>query len=223
MMTNLFSIFDPSTSNTLSLNWTSIFILFLALPLSYWMASQRSSLIFKMLNNYIITEFKVVVSKTPEVVLLILSTFTFILMNNVVGLLPFTFTATSHTSITVAMALPLWLGLIIYGWSNNTSNLLVHLVPNGTPTVLMPLMVMIETISNLIRPLTLAVRLAANMIAGHLLISLLTGASPLTPLLAKPVLMSAQLALESLEIAVAMIQAYVFSVLITLYTNETNS
>lgn len=223
MITNLFRIFDPSTSITLSLNWTSIFTLFLILPLSYWIVRQRSGLIFKTLNNYIITEFKVVVRKTPEVILLILSTFTFILINNVVGLLPFTFTATSHMSVTVAIALPLWLGLIIYGWANNTSNLLVHLVPNGTPTILIPLIVIIETISNLIRPLTLAVRLAANIIAGHLLISLLTGASPLTPLLAKPILISAQLALESLEIAVAIIQAYVFSVLITLYTNETNS
>ena len=87
----------------------------------------------------------------------------------------------------------------------------------------MPLMVVIETIRNLIRPLTLAVRLAANIIAGHLLISLLTGATPATPLLFKPVLIRAQLALESLEIAVAMIQAYVFRVLITLYTEETNS
>lgn len=97
------------------------------------------------------------------------------------------------------------------------------MVPNGTPTVLIPLIVIIETIRNLIRPLTLAVRLAANIIAGHLLISLLTGATPLTPLVLKPILISAQLALESLEIAVAIIQAYVFSVLITLYTEETNS
>ena len=139
------------------------------------------------------------------------------------GLLPFTFTATAHIVITVSIALPMWLGLIIYGSFHNTSNLLVHLVPNGTPTILMPLIVIIETISNLIRPLTLAVRLAANIIAGHLLISLLTGATPITPLLIKPILISAQLALESLEIAVAIIQAYVFSVLITLYTNETNS
>lgn len=145
------------------------------------------------------------------------------MINNVLGLLPFTFTATAHISLTVALALPLWLGLITYGWLNNASNLLVHLVPNGTPTILIPLIVLIETISNLIRPLTLAVRLAANIIAGHLLISLLTGATPITPVLAKPILIGAQLALESLEIAVAIIQAYVFSVLITLYTEETNS
>ena len=175
------------------------------------------------INSYILSEFKVVVNKTPEVTILILSRFTFIIVSNVLGLLPFTFTATAHISVTVAIALPFWLAVIIYGWTNNTSNLLVHLVPNGTPTVLIPLIVVIETISRLIRPLTLAVRLAANIIAGHLLISLLTGATPLTPIIAKPVLFSAQLALESLEIAVAIIQAYVFRVLITLYAEECNS
>lgn len=223
MITNLFRIFDPSTSNSFSINWFSIFTLFLIIPLIFWVGAGRVTIVFKHVYLYILNEFKVVLNKTPEVILLIFSFFLFILTNNVVGLLPFTFTATSHMSITVAIALPLWLGIIIYGWTNNTSNLLVHLVPNGTPTILIPLIVIIETISNLIRPLTLAVRLAANIIAGHLLISLLTGATPLTPLILKPILISAQLALESLEIAVAIIQAYVFSVLITLYTEETNS
>lgn len=102
----------------------------------------------------------------------------------------------------------------------NTSNLLVHLIPNGTPTILMPFIVIIETIRNIIRPLTLAIRLAANIIAGHLLITLLTSATPICPLLALPLLGRAQLALASLEIAVAMIQAYVFRVLITLYISE---
>lgn len=223
MITNLFRIFDPSTSNYLSFNWFSLFTLFLGIPLVFWVCPARVTLVFKNTYLYILNEFKVVVNKTPEVILLIFSFFVFILTNNVVGLLPFTFTATSHISVTIAIALPLWLGIIIYGWINNTSNLLVHLVPSGTPGVLIPLIVIIETIRNLIRPLTLAVRLAANIIAGHLLISLLTGATPLTPLVIKPILISAQLALESLEIAVAIIQAYVFSVLITLYTEETNS
>nr|YP_004021513.1 ATP synthase F0 subunit 6 [Caprella scaura]BAJ23201.1 ATP synthase F0 subunit 6 [Caprella scaura] len=223
MMTNLFSIFDPSTSLNFSLNWLSLLFLLVLLPLPYWVMGQRTNMVNNIVSNFILNEFKIIVKKTPEVILLIFATFIFILLNNMIGLMPYTFTATAHMALTVVMALPLWAGLILYGVLNNTSNLLVHLVPNGTPSVLMPLMVIIETISNLIRPLTLAVRLAANMIAGHLLISLLTGATPLTPLLAKPVLMSAQLALESLEIAVAMIQAYVFSVLITLYTEETNS
>nr|AAZ05817.1 ATPase 6 [Cyamus erraticus] len=223
MMTNLFSIFDPTTSSAFAVNWAAAFSFVFVLPLSYWVSTQRYHLLLNKLCIYITTEFKVVVTKTPEIVLIVLALFIFIFVNNLTGLLPFTFTVTAHMAVTVSMALPLWVALIIYGWSHNTSNLLVHLVPNGTPAILMPLMVVIETISNLIRPLTLAVRLAANMIAGHLLISLLTGATPLAPLSAMPVLGSAQLALEGLEIAVAIIQAYVFSVLITLYVSETTS
>lgn len=86
--------------------------------------------------------------------------------------------------------------------------------------VLMPFMVIIETISNIIRPLTLAIRLAANIIAGHLLITLLTSVTPFTPLLAAPLLLRAQFSLNLLETAVAFIQAYVFRVLLTLYAAE---
>lgn len=93
-------------------------------------------------------------------------------------------------------------------------------MPNGTPVVLIPFIVIIETIRTLIKPITLSVRLAANIVAGHLLISLLTGVTSRTPFVALPLLNSAQLALESLEIAVAIIQAYVFRVLITLYVSE---
>lgn len=84
----------------------------------------------------------------------------------------------------------------------------------------MPFIVLIETVRNLIRPLTLAVRLTANMVAGHLLIVLLNSADPVTPLLARPILFQAKQALLLLEVAVAFIQAYVFRVLVTLYAAE---
>lgn len=98
--------------------------------------------------------------------------------------------------------------------------MLVHLIPQGTPSALIPFIVLIETISNLIRPGTLAVRLTANIIAGHLLIVLLSSATPLTPFFLSPILFNAQVALSLLETAVAFIQAYVFSVLVTLYIAE---
>ena len=84
-------------------------------------------------------------------------------------------------------------------------------------------MVIIETIRRLIRPLTLAIRLAANIIAGHLLVSLLINATPLANLISLPILGSAQIILIRLEVAVAAIQAYVFTVLITLYAAERNN
>lgn len=98
--------------------------------------------------------------------------------------------------------------------------MLAHLVPLGTPGVLIPFIVLIETISNVIRPGTLAVRLAANMIAGHLLLVLLGNQGPSITFSLLRVLLVTQILLLTLERAVAVIQSYVFAVLATLYSRE---
>lgn len=133
---------------------------------------------------------------------------------------PYVFTASSHLAITLALAFPLWLTFILYGWVNHTTHMLAHLVPLGTPPVLMPFMVLIETVSNVIRPGTLAVRLAANMIAGHLLLVLLGNQGPSLSSSLLRVLLVTQILLLTLESAVAIIQSYVFAVLATLYSRE---
>lgn len=120
------------------------------------------------------------------------------------------------------MALPLWLCFIIYGWLNHTQHIFAHLVPQGTPAVLIPFMVCIETIRNVIRPGTLAVRLRANIIAGHLLITLLGNTGPSLSYILVTLLIIGQIALLVLESAVAIIQSYVFAVLRTLYSREVN-
>ena len=107
-----------------------------------------------------------------------ISFFSIIIFNNFLGVSHYVFTTTSHIAITLSLALPLWLTFIIFGWINNTQHIFAHLVPQGTPPVLIPFMVCIETISNIIRPWTLAVRLAANIIAGHLLLTLLGNTGP---------------------------------------------
>lgn len=98
--------------------------------------------------------------------------------------------------------------------------MLAHLVPLGTPPVLTPFMVFIETVSNVIRPGTLAVRLAANMIAGHLLLVLLGNQGPSLSSSLLRILLVTQILLLTLESAVAIIQSYVFAVLATLYSRE---
>jgi len=98
--------------------------------------------------------------------------------------------------------------------------MLAHLVPLGTPPVLIPFMVLIETVSNVIRPGTLAVRLAANMIAGHLLLVLLGNQGPSLSFSLLRILLVTQILLLTLESAVAIIQSYVFAVLATLYSRE---
>nr|WNH20261.1 ATP synthase F0 subunit 6 [Abantennarius coccineus] len=147
----------------------------------------------------------------------------YLLPLNILGLLPYTFTPTTQLSINLALAVPLWLMTVILGMSYQPNSTLAHLLPQGTPTPLVPVLVVIETISLCIRPLALGVRLTANLTAGHLLIQLISTAS-LTLISVMPglaLLTTLLLALLTvLEVAVALIQAYVFVLLLTLYLEE---
>uniref|UniRef100_C6F035 ATP synthase subunit a n=1 Tax=Stictopleurus subviridis TaxID=319428 RepID=C6F035_9HEMI len=220
MMTNLFSTFDPATSISLSLNWLSTITCFLLVPTMFWMLPGRMNILINMFTSKLNEEFKMLMGPNSKgMTLMMISLFMFILINNIMGLLPYIFTSSSHLTFTLTMALPLWLSLMIYGWVNHTNHMFAHLIPAGTPAVLMPFMVMIETISNLIRPGSLAVRLTANMIAGHLLMSLLGNNSTNAGIML-PFIMAVQIMLMLFESAVSLIQAYVFSVLSTLYSSE---
>nr|WIL08214.1 ATP synthase F0 subunit 6 [Phyllopteryx taeniolatus]WIL08500.1 ATP synthase F0 subunit 6 [Phyllopteryx taeniolatus] len=147
----------------------------------------------------------------------------FLLSLNMLGLLPYTFTPTTQLSLNMGLAVPLWLATVIVGMRNQPTHSLGHLLPEGTPTLLIPVLIVIETISLFIRPLALGVRLTANLTAGHLLIQLIaTAAFVLLPLMPAVALMTTMLLLllTLLEIAVAMIQAYVFVLLLSLYLQE---
>nr|ARO47910.1 ATP synthase F0 subunit 6 [Osmylidae sp. EMHAU-20151229-16] len=225
MMTNLFSVFDPSTSIfNLSLNWLSSLIGLLMIPYMYWLLPNRFIFLWNKILLTLHKEFKTLLgtSSHPGSTFIFVSLFSLIMFNNFMGLFPYIFTSTSHLTLTLTLALPLWLSFMLYGWINHTQHMFAHLVPQGTPGVLMPFMVCIETISNFIRPGTLAVRLAANMIAGHLLMTLLGNTGPSMNLLMINILILTQIALLTLESAVAIIQSYVFAVLSTLYSSEVN-
>nr|WIL09540.1 ATP synthase F0 subunit 6 [Phyllopteryx taeniolatus] len=147
----------------------------------------------------------------------------FLLSLNMLGLLPYTFTPTTQLSLNMGLAVPLWLATVIVGMRNQPTHSLGHLLPEGTPTLLIPMLIVIETISLFIRPLALGVRLTANLTAGHLLIQLIaTAAFVLLPLMPAVALMTTMLLLllTLLEVAVAMIQAYVFVLLLSLYLQE---
>nr|ATD83089.1 ATPase subunit 6 [Melanerpes erythrocephalus] len=155
--------------------------------------------------------------------LILTSLMMFLLLINLLGLLPYTFTPTTQLSMNMALAFPLWLATLLTGLRNQPSASLGHLLPEGTPTPLIPALILIETTSLLIRPLALGVRLTANLTAGHLLIQLISTAStallsimPMISILTTAIL----LLLTILEVAVAMIQAYVFVLLLSLYLQE---
>nr|WNH20339.1 ATP synthase F0 subunit 6 [Halichoeres ornatissimus] len=154
---------------------------------------------------------------------LLTSLMLFLLTLNMLGLLPYTFTPTTQLSLNMGLAVPFWLATVLMGLRNQPTAALGHLLPEGTPPLLIPVLIVIETISLFIRPLALGVRLTANLTAGHLLIQLIATAAfvlastmPTVALLTATVLFL----LTLLEVAVAMIQAYVFVLLLSLYLQE---
>nr|ANN13240.1 ATP synthase F0 subunit 6 [Astacus leptodactylus]ANN13253.1 ATP synthase F0 subunit 6 [Astacus leptodactylus] len=224
MVASLFSIFDPSSSIfSISLNWVSTFLGLMFLPYMYWASPSRYSMSWSKLTSGLFNEFSVILgSRNLGLTLMFISLFVLIMFNNFLGLLPYVFTSSSHLAMTLSLAFPLWVSFMVFGWFNHTQHMFSHLVPQGTPGVLMPFMVLIETISNIIRPGTLAVRLAANMIAGHLLLSLLGNMGPIMSFSVIWILISLQILLLLLESAVAIIQSYVFAILSSLYASEVN-
>nr|YP_010834385.1 ATP synthase F0 subunit 6 [Luperomorpha xanthodera]WFQ81654.1 ATP synthase F0 subunit 6 [Luperomorpha xanthodera] len=224
MMMNLFSSFDPTSNFYLSLNWLSTLIGLMIIPPMFWVIPSRINILWTKIIMTLHKEFKILLGnyKSQGSTLIFISLFSIILFNNFIGLFPYIFTSTSHMTLTLSLALPLWLSFMLYGWINNTIHMFAHLVPQGTPPVLMSFMVCIESISNIIRPGTLAIRLSANMIAGHLLLTLLGNTGSMLSILMINLLIIVQILLLTLEMAVSMIQSYVFAILSTLYSSEVN-
>merc|ERR1711860_18924 len=156
----------------------------------------------------------------PGTIFTFLRFFFFIFFCNLIGLAPYIFTRSSHISFTLTLALPIWLGRIVFSIKNQYNSLFAHLVPRGTPVALIPVIVIIETVSNIIRPGTLSIRLAANIVAGHLLLTLLGSQGPSRRGVVILGLIVSLILLLCLELAVACIQAYVFTILRSLYLNE---
>nr|YP_423967.1 ATP synthase F0 subunit 6 [Dasyurus hallucatus]AAV50061.1 ATPase subunit 6 [Dasyurus hallucatus] len=155
--------------------------------------------------------------------LMLMTLILFIATTNLLGLLPYSFTPTTQLSMNISMAIPLWMGTVVLGFRNKPKASFAHFLPQGTPTPLVPMLIIIETISLFIQPLALAVRLTANITAGHLLIHLISSAA-LTLISINILLTSITFIvlflLTILELAVAMIQAYVFTLLVSLYLHN---
>nr|AGG35520.1 ATPase subunit 6 [Henicorhina leucophrys]QDF44797.1 ATPase subunit 6 [Henicorhina leucophrys]QDF44799.1 ATPase subunit 6 [Henicorhina leucophrys]QDF44801.1 ATPase subunit 6 [Henicorhina leucophrys] len=222
------SFFDQfSSPSLLGIPLILIAVLFPALllpsPNNRWITG-RLSVLQLWLINLITKQLMIPLDKKGHKWALILtSLMLFLLLTNLLGLLPYTFTPTTQLSMNLALAFPLWLATLLTGLRNQPSISLGHLLPEGTPTPLIPALILIETTSLLIRPLALGVRLTANLTAGHLLIQLISTATTVLfstmPTISFLTLMILFL-LTLLEVAVAMIQAYVFVLLLSLYLQE---
>nr|WNH20534.1 ATP synthase F0 subunit 6 [Plectroglyphidodon johnstonianus] len=192
-------------------------------PLTRWLNSRWLTLQGWFINRFIQQILQPIGLGGHNWALLLASLMLFLISLNMLGLLPYTFTPTTQLSLNMALAVPIWLATVIIGMRNQPTHALGHLLPEGTPTLLIPVLIIIETISLFIRPIALGVRLTANLTAGHLLIQLIaTAVFVLMPLMPTVAILTAilLLLLTLLEVAVAMIQAYVFVLLLSLYLQE---
>nr|YP_004465029.1 ATP synthase F0 subunit 6 [Psilorhynchus sucatio]BAK22970.1 ATPase subunit 6 [Psilorhynchus sucatio] len=225
MMTSFFDQFAspsylgiPLIAIAIALPWT----LFPS-PSSRWINNRMITLQSWFINRFTNQLLLPLNSEGHKWALLFASLMVFLVSVNLLGLLPYTFTPTTQLSLNMGLAVPLWLATVIIGLRNQPTAALGHLLPEGTPVPLIPVLIIIETISLFIRPLALGVRLTANLTAGHLLIQLIaTAVFVLMPLLPVVAILTATVLflLTLLEVAVAMIQAYVFVLLLSLYLQE---
>jgi F-type H+-transporting ATPase subunit a len=158
---------------------------------------------------------------------LVFSLFMFVLVANMIGLIPYAFTVTSHIIITVALALLVFLTVVIYGFAKNGVRFFKLFVPSGVPVYILPLVVFIEVFSFLLRPLSHSVRLFANMLAGHIALKVFASFIPLLVAglgiigwIGGVLPLGMVIALSALELLVAFLQAYVFTILTCIYLND---
>ena len=159
-------------------------------------------------------------SKAKPYFAFIFSLFMFVLFCNMFGMIPYTFTVTSHIIVTFILASFIFIGVTIIGFIKHGLGYLKLFVPSGVPAVLLPLIVVIEIISYLSRPISLSVRLFANMMAGHTMMKVFGGFVISLGIVGGWLPLSFSVALTGLEILVAFLQAYVFAILTCIYLND---
>nr|YP_009917235.1 ATP synthase F0 subunit 6 [Eucidaris tribuloides]QEF30095.1 ATP synthase subunit 6 [Eucidaris tribuloides] len=225
IINSIFGQFFPDTLLFLPMNILSILLamtwLFFISPTN-WAPSRFQTIWLNFRYQVLTIIFQNTSPNTAPWAGLITSVFILILSINLLGLFPYAFTSTSHVSLTYSLGVPLWMSVNILGFYIAFNSRLSHLVPQGTPSTLIPLMVGIETVSLFAQPVALGLRLAANLTAGHLLIFLLSTATWL--LASKPIVSLTIFIILALlfilEIAVACIQAYVFTALVHFYLQQ---
>jgi F-type H+-transporting ATPase subunit a len=157
---------------------------------------------------------------------LVFSLFMFIMVSNIIGIIPYTFTVSSHIIVTASLALLVFFTVLVYGFYKNGLRFFKLFVPSGIPIVILPLVVLIEVISFLSRPISHSVRLFANMLAGHITLKVfasfvtMLGAFGIAGWFGAVLPLGLTVALTALELLVAFLQAYVFTILTCIYIND---
>nr|YP_008855160.1 ATP synthase F0 subunit 6 [Sepia aculeata]AHA82369.1 ATP synthase F0 subunit 6 [Sepia aculeata] len=228
MLVDIFSSFDDHNSTMFSAHimtwllslWSLIFI-----NTSFWINSSNISNMINLPKQIInIQATRSFSANLGGFTLIVSSLFITIINFNLLGLMPYVFSTTSHLAMTFTLALPLWLSLIISSYMKNAYSSVAFMLPLATPTFLIPFLPIIETLSIMVRPITLSIRLAANISAGHIILTLigdyLTTLILLNNYMISMFILLIQMGYFIFEIGISIIQGYIFSLLITLYTDD---
>ena len=199
----------------------SIFILFFLGTKEKKIIPSKIQLISEIFYNFIAKMISDTAgSKAKPYFPFIFCLFTFVLFCNMIGMIPYSFTVTSHIIVTLLLAVFIFIAVTVIGFIKHGLGYLKLFVPSGVPALLLPLITVIEIISYLSRPVSLSVRLFANMMAGHTMLKVFGGFVISLGLLGGWLPLSFSVALTGLEILVAFLQAYVFAILTCIYLND---
>lgn len=228
MIPDIFSSFDPYSFISLIPNTTLLLLicptLFIMLNTNIFPSSLRKISTTVDTLDLIYTQLSRTQSKILKGTSLIISiSFILIIFTNLIGISPYVFSLSSHLVITLSLGLPLWASFILSRWASAPKASAAHLLPEGAPDWLNPFLVLIESVRVTVRPLTLSFRLAANITAGHIVLGLIRiyGASALiTSLISSVILIPLSIGYIIFELAICLIQAYIFCLLLSLYRDD---
>nr|QTT61190.1 ATP synthase F0 subunit 6 [Tritia pellucida] len=228
MLVDIFSSFDDNNQVFMSfymLMWIFSLITIVLFSSSYWVMSPRWLSIVSVFKDTASSQvFRSFGINMGGFMNIITGLFLFLILMNMSGLVPYVFSPTSHLAVSLSLGLPLWLTLIVSAVFYNPSSVVAGLLPMGAPAPLNPFLVIIETVSIMVRPITLSVRLTANMSAGHIVLTLignyLTASFFMSSIFSMLLLLSIQILYTVFEFGISLIQAYIFCLLITLYSDE---
>lgn len=228
MISDIFSSFDPFAFNSL-IPSTNIFLflnilIIIIVQCSFWISYNRKLSILNPVYSTITTQLRrTFINNLKGLTSIVSPLFLIIILINLFGLIPYIFRTTRHLIFTLRFGLPLWLRIILSSFSKSPKASVAHFLPDGAPDWLNPFLVLIETTRIFVRPITLSFRLAANIRAGHIVLSLVgvyCSAAWFSRIAATGILMLVTLGYILFEVAICLIQAYIFCLLLSLYADD---
>nr|YP_009773432.1 ATP synthase F0 subunit 6 [Acanthochitona avicula]QIZ12674.1 ATP synthase F0 subunit 6 [Acanthochitona avicula] len=228
MMMDIFSSFDDQNFTFLSmapLIWIFGVVPVLLVQSSYWVSVSRFGNLIFLLKSFMYGQVgRTLGGRVSGFSIMVVSIFMFLILVNLLGLFPYVFSLSSHLSFAFCFGLPFWFSLILSGFFFNFYDVVGHFLPSGAPAVLNPFLVLVESVSIMVRPITLSVRLSANMSAGHIILGLL-GSYLSSGIFTYSwsillILVFIQVFYFVFEVGISLIQAYIFSLLISLYSED---